>query len=194
MKTQALVSSPSLARRRAAHVNASMWEAVRALAVVALLGVAALGGCVKTGETLVEQPLSQKLPRTGTVGVIVNAKPEWSVDADRMKEGLFNQLNEAGWKHGENPDYIFEVTFLSFEKGSGTARAFNVGGEAELYMHLELKTKEGKRLAKVAVTGNSKRSSTVTVGRYNTAWGDNLPARAVTAAIDQIMEYLKLHA
>jgi hypothetical protein len=160
----------------------------------ALLGGTVLTGCVKTGDVLVEQPLAQKLPHTGTVGVVVNAKPEWSVDADRMKEGLFHQLAESGWKHADSPDYVFEVTFVSFDKGSGAARAFNVGGEAELYAHVEVKTREGQRLAKLAVTGNSKRKSTVSVGGYNTAWGDNLPARAVSAAIDQIIEYLQAHA
>ena len=51
--------------------------------------------------------------------------------------------------------------------------------------------RDGNVAAKLAVTGNSKRQSTTTVGGFNTSWADSLPARAVRATIEQISEYLQ---
>ena len=93
-----------------------------------------LSGCVKTGSVVEQQPLAQKLPRTATVGVIVEVlDPEWQVDADHLKEGLHKELAERGWKYGDNPDFMFEVTVVEFDKGSKGARMFTGAGEAELH-------------------------------------------------------------
>ena len=50
--------------------------------------------------------------------------PEWQVDADHLKEGLYKELAERRWKYGENPDYMFELTVVEFDKGSKGARMF----------------------------------------------------------------------
>ena len=55
-------------------------------AFLATFGLLVLGGCVKTGSVVEQQPLAQKLPRTATVGVVVKVmNPEWQVDADHLK-------------------------------------------------------------------------------------------------------------
>ena len=167
---------------------------VRSLSAI-VLGIALLTGCVKTGSVVEQQPLSQKLPQSATVGVVVkNTNPDWAEDADHLKEGLHKELSEKGWKYGDQPDYVFEITFVEFDKGSKGARMFGAGGEAELHTLLEVKAKDGKTVAKLAVTGNSKRQSSTTVGGFNTSWADSLPARAVRATIEQITEYLHDHA
>ncbi|MDB4934732.1 MAG: hypothetical protein JWP87_1704 [Labilithrix sp.] len=161
-------------------------------AFVAMLGIAVLAGCVKTGSVVEQQPLAQKLPKTATVGVIVKVmNPEWQADADHLKEGLHHELAAHGWKYGDNPDFMFEVTVVDFDKGSKGARMFNAGGEAELHADVVLKTRDGAIAAKLGVMGNSKRQSSTTVGGYNTSWADSLPARAVRATIEQISEYLQ---
>lgn len=143
------------------------------LAFVAMLGVTVLGGCVKTGSVVEQQPLAQKVLHSGTVAVVVKTpNPEWQVDADQLKEGLLNTLAE---------------------KGNKAERMFVGSGEAELHCNLELKAKDGKTIAKLGITGNSKRKSTMKIGGYNTAWGDSLPGRAVIATIEQITEYLEAH-
>jgi hypothetical protein len=164
-------------------------------AFVLMLGIAVLGGCVKTGSVVEQQPLAQKLPKTATVGVIVKVmNPEWQVDADHLKEGLHKELAAHGWKYGDNPDFMFEVTLTEFDKGSKDARMFTGAGEAELRTDVVLTPREGAVAAKLAVTGNSKRQSSTSVGGFNTAWADSLPARAVRATIEQISEYLQARA
>jgi hypothetical protein len=161
-------------------------------AFLATFGVAVLTGCVKTGSVVEQQPLAQKLPKTSTVGVVVKVmNPEWQVDADHLKEGLHQELAARGWKYGDNPDFMFEVTVVEFDKGSKGAVMFTGTGDAELHADVVLKSRDGNVAAKLAVTGNSKRQSSTTVGGFNTAWADSLPARAVRATIEQISEYLQ---
>lgn len=168
---------------------------LRALAFAGVLGVAVLTGCVKTGSVLEHQPLATGVLRNKTVGIVVNApNPDWQQDAGKFKEGLFAALAQIGWKYSEQPDVIFDITWTDFDKGSKGARMFNVGGEAELHMGVIIRSPDGAVLAKLGITGNSKRQSSTTVGGYNTSWGDSLPDRAVRAAIEQISEYLKEHA
>jgi hypothetical protein len=164
-------------------------------AFVLMLGIAVLGGCVKTGSVVEQQPLAQKLPKTATVGVIVKVmNPEWQVDADHLKEGLHKELAAHGWKYGDNPDFMFEVTLTVFYTGSMGARMFSGAGVAVLRTHVVLNTRDGPVAAKLAVTGNSKRQSSTSVGGFNTAGADSLPARAVRATIEQISEYLQARA
>ena len=162
-------------------------------ALLATLGLLVLGGCVKTGSVVEQQPLGAGgLPRTATVGVIVKVRnPEWQVDADHLKEGLHKELAAHGWKYGDNPDYMFEVTVTEFDKGSKGAVMFTGTGDAELHADVVLKTRDGVVAAKLAVMGNSKRQSSTSIGGFNTAWADSLPARAVRATIEQITEYLQ---
>ena len=160
-----------------------------------VLAVAILAGCVKTGFVVEQQPLAHKLPATATVGVVVKAmNPEWQVDSDHLKEGLHKELAAQGWKYGDNPDYMFEITVTEFDKGSKGAVMFTGTGDAELRCDVVLKTRDGNVAAKLAVTGNSKRQSSTTIGGFNTAWADSLPARAVRATIEQIIEYLRSRA
>ncbi len=161
-------------------------------AFLGTFGLLVLGGCVKTGSVVEQQPLAQKLARTATVGVLVKVmNPEWQVDADHLKEGLHKELAAHGWKYGDNPDYMFEVTVTEFDKGSKGAVMFTGTGDAELHADVVLKARDGSVAAKLAVTGNSKRQSTTTIGGFNTSWADSLPARAVRATIEQISEYLQ---
>ena len=160
-----------------------------------VLGIALLSGCVKTGSVTEQQPLSQKVPRAKTVGIVVNAaNAEWRDDADHLRDGLHHELAEHGWPFNPNPDFVFEITFVEFDKGSKGARMFGAGGEAELHCDVVLKTREGAVIAKLAVTGNSKRQSSTSIGGFNTSYADSLPARAVRATIEQISEYLQSHA
>lgn len=168
---------------------------LRSFAFAAVLGIAILAGCVKTGSVVEQQPLATGVLRNKTVAIVVNAKdPDWQTDAGKFKEGLFAALGEIGWKYSEKPDVVFEATWTEFDKGSKGARMFNVGGEAELHMDLVIHTPDGAVIAKLGITGNSKRQSRTKVGGYDTSWGDSLPDRAVRAAIEQISEYLKDHA
>ena len=169
-------------------------KGITRLAFVAALGVTVLGGCIKTGSVVEQQPLAQKVPHSGTVAVVVKtSNAEWQADADQLKEGLLNTLAEKGGKYAEGADFVFEVTLVAFDKGNKAERMFVGSGEAELHSNLELKAKDGKTIAKLGITGNSKRKSTMKIGGYNTAWGDSLPGRAVIATIEQITEYLEAH-
>ena len=77
------------------------------------------------------------------------------------------------------------------DKGSKGAVMFTGTGDAELHADVVLKTRDGVVAAKLAVMGNSKRQSSTSIGGFNTAWADSLPARAVRATIEQITEYLQ---
>ena len=165
-----------------------MLQVARIWLVVIALGLVA---CVKTGSVAEKQPLA-KIPAGKTMNVVVkNPEPDWQRDADALREGLLQRISdEKWWKAAPQPDVLVEITLTDFDKGNKAARMFAGTGEAELKADVVFKTSDGTVLGALAVTGNSRRKSTVSVGGFDTSWADSLPGRAVNATIDELVEYL----
>jgi hypothetical protein len=165
---------------------------------VAGLGIA---GCVKTGAVKEVQPFTGKVSSYGAAAIWVTA-----ADADleahipavaesfsgQLKEsGLFAEVSETFGPAAEG-DLQLKLHITALDAGSGAARAFNMGGEAKIFIAVEL-TDIGaqKVVGQLEVEGNSARTSETTVGGVNTKWFDNLTNRAIVAAGQQIVEYLE---
>jgi hypothetical protein len=165
-----------------------------ALALMALFALV-LFACVKTGSVAVKKPIAKESlpPPERSVAVVVNnPDPEWQRDADGLRDGLLAAFHEKKWwKPGGEPDATFEITLTDFDKGNKAARMFAGTGEAELRASVVIRGKDGAEIGAFDVTGNSRRQSSVTVGGYNTSWGDSLPGRAVHATVEQIVEQVE---
>jgi hypothetical protein len=169
--------------------------------LTAVLAALAVSGCVKTGAVTEVQPLTGKVSSYGTAVIwITAASADLEAHVPTMMESFSGQLQQSGL-FGEvttsdgaatDGDLQIKLEITALDEGSGAARAFNVGGEAVISVAVELTdVAEQKVVAKLEVEGNSARTSETSFGGVNTKWFDNLTNRAIVAAGEQVVEYLK---
>jgi hypothetical protein len=155
-------------------------------------------GCVKTGGVQVSQPLQGDLRSYQGMTVVASGGTEHQAQIDALEQTVAQRAQKAKLvenvaRKAEGADAPLELRLrvVAYEGGSKGARMFNAGGEAEITIQCELvNAKDGKVLTAFTATGNSARKSKTTVGGFDTSLGDDLSARAISAAGEQIIAYL----
>lgn len=165
----------------------------KTLLFVAIIAALATPACVKTGEVAVSKPLTTQLAYKAVAFDVSSASAELEGAEAVLKLALEDRFNDAEMfaKVGQPGDLTIRAKIVSLDKGDKAARTFNMGGEAEVTVEVELVDAGGTVLSKLVVNGNSARVTETKIGGYNTKWGDNLSKRALFAAAEQIVEYLE---
>ncbi|MBW2454602.1 MAG: DUF4410 domain-containing protein [Deltaproteobacteria bacterium] len=153
----------------------------------------ALTACVSTGAVQVSQPLAAPLTHKAVAFELSAATAALAEHEEPMKAALEGGFQDAGLfeKVGEAGDLTIRVKIMALDEGDSTARAMNMGGEAEITLDVEVVDAKDTVLAKLTVTGNSARQSETKIMGRSLKWADKLTQRAVAAAVEQLADYLK---
>ncbi len=158
-------------------------------------------GCASAPVVKEIQPPTGSLANFQTIAVQVSVKE--GIDkklAERFTGVLVKALNDAKLYssvrigQGELKDLTLKLEITKVEKGSSLARAFNLGGEGEVYLDGSLV--QGKQIvATFSAKGTSQRKSQTSVGGVNitqiSALADDKIGRAFDSASEGIVAYLK---
>jgi hypothetical protein len=152
-------------------------------------------GCVSTGDIKIQQPLESSIADDTSIRVqIKGGTDDLNAFALVLMKVLNAQLKETDHFKpvSGGGKLLLKGTLVSHNEGNPLLRAANLGGEAKCKVELELEEtgEAGKVLTKFTVTGNSARTSTTTIGGFNTSWLDNLSNRALVAAGEQVIKHL----
>ncbi len=161
-------------------------DGIPTLCLILSLGAIA---CVSTGSVVVSKALTAPITSGPVTIEIANDDGENKKHGEQLKAALGAAFREAKFTVGETGGITIKVNITSFDAGDTTRRAMNMGGEAQVEMNVEV-VKDGSVISNFVVTGNSARTSSVSIGGYNTKWGDNLSSRALLAAAEKTVEYL----
>ncbi|RLB64354.1 MAG: hypothetical protein DRI90_04740 [Deltaproteobacteria bacterium] len=153
----------------------------------------ALAACVSTGAVQASQPLTAPLTHKAVAFELSSASAKLNEHEEPLKAALEEGFKEAGVfeKVGEPGDLTIKVTIAALDEGDETTRALNMGGEAEITLEVEMVDTKGTVLSKLTVTGNSARQSETSIMGRNLKWADKLTQRAVAAAVEQLVDYIK---
>ncbi len=163
---------------------------IKGMSTLAL--AAALTGCVNTGSVTPTQPLSAPLSADKGWVVATTDVPDGKAYLDKIKLEMDRALREEGVVSAtEEGGVTIDVKVVALSTGDKMARYMNSGGEAEITLEVTVTDAGGKKLTQVTVVGNSARQSETKIGGIKTSANDNLVARAISAAAEQLAEYLR---
>jgi Domain of unknown function (DUF4410) len=150
-------------------------------------------GCASTGGVTATQPLAGPLSNQAVQFEVVSASDATAKYDDALKASLEAGFRDAGVfpNVGEPGDLQMKVTIASFDEGDDMKRNLNLGGEAEIALQVTITDNGGATLAQLTVTGNSARQGETKINGVNTKIGDSLPSRALKAAVEQLVDYVK---
>lgn len=170
--------------------------------LVLALAIPSLGACAKTGTVEASAPPAQKISSYKTVVVLVTSteskNSEKNVAALRdatgaklREAGIFSEV--LGEEKKADAELALSLTIAKVDEGSQAMRAMGGGGDAEVEVSADLlDVKQGnKSIGQFKVTGNSKKDVHTSVGGLDTSAVENTTGRALAAAADQVVEYMK---
>jgi len=166
---------------------------------LALLGALLFVGCVHTGDVTEVSPVTAKLGSYHSVSVTASS-------ADGVKNGDQNAATlRSAVQDRLKSDHVFAdvvddpaaaelvlaCRITRSDEGSQLARGLSVGGDSEVEVNVDLVDKDKKKVGQLSVTGNSKKSSSTRIGGVDTDAIADTTGRALGAAADQIVGYVK---
>jgi hypothetical protein len=160
--------------------------------------------CATNRSIVVTHPLERKLASYHNLGVdIKSSDPKASSYLNNFKLVFIKMARkESGFErvgmHDATKPFngtMLMLTVTEISEGDKAARTFNMGGEAEWVVKGVMR--DGMSAAEITAfeaKGNSRRTSKTTMNGFDTGMGgvlDDMVGKAMTAASEQIVSYLK---